>query len=151
MVTDDKIDELLDLIKKNKIFAPNSNDFNMSESGMKFILGYLTINKEATAGEIATKLNVSTARVAVLINKLLKKELIIKKKDIKDSRVTIICLSDKGMELSKNISNIQRKIMRSFIDEIGYERLEMFFNTALLLKEKMKEFKKEIDESDKNI
>ena len=69
------------------------NEFNRGEIG---VLGYLAFEKdEATAGELSEKLNVTTARVAKILNSLEAKGYIKRTEDNQDKRKTLVRLKKK--------------------------------------------------------
>lgn len=76
-----------------------------------------------TAGTISDKLEISTARVAVLLKKMEAKGLITKEKDPIDARVTIVKLTDFGKQTIENMWQDIRSQMGQVIDEIGEDRL----------------------------
>ena len=63
---------ILDKLLNSKFFKL-SNKLNNKTKGQEFILNYLyQKNCDVSAGELASALNVSTARIAVLLKKLIK-------------------------------------------------------------------------------
>lgn len=98
-----RIIEVISTVKAKKF----ETFFNSSFKGLILILNLLECQKESllSAGEIASLLNVSTARVAVAINNLEKKGLVIREKSQEDARKTIIKLTEKG----KNICEENQK------------------------------------------
>lgn len=91
-------------IKKFEMF------FNSSFKGLFLILNLLELkNDSLSAGEIASLLKVSTARVAVAINNLEKKDLVKREKSKDDARKTIIKLTEKG----KNICEENQKRIKN--------------------------------------
>ncbi len=91
-------------IKKFEMF------FNSSFKGLILILNLLELkNDSLSAGEIASLLKVSTARVAVAINTLEKKGLVKREKSKEDARKTIIKLTEKG----KNICEENQKRIKN--------------------------------------
>ena len=93
------------LIKKIVSMRPKGRPPHMDfyESGMIFVLNFLYDNskKEIIAGDIAKKLDVSTARVAKLLSKLTLKELIYTYPLESDKRKTVVCLTEKGKLILK--------------------------------------------------
>lgn len=74
------------------------------------ILAYLEDNKEKDIliGDIASFYNLSTARIAVAIDVLAKKELVKKYKPIEDKRKTIVRITKEGEEfLSKTFKEVE--------------------------------------------
>lgn len=75
------------------------NEFNRGEIGG---LGYLAFEKdEATAGELSEKLNVTTARVAKILNSLEAKGYIKRTEDNQDKRKTLVVITQNGETLAK--------------------------------------------------
>ena len=97
---------------------------NDTKSGMAAVLHLLSESGGmATAGKISAELNVSTARVAVLLKKMAAKDLITKEKGALDGRITVVKLTELGEE---TVSRLKEEIFRqigSVIDGIGEERL----------------------------
>lgn len=100
------------------------NNFSRGEVG---VLSYLVFDKsDASAGELSEKLNVSTARIASILNSLENKGYIIRKVDSLDKRKTLVTATDKGKDLAistkKEIINMLLKI----IDEVGYDDIKEY-------------------------
>lgn len=100
------------------------NNFSRGEVG---VLSYLVFDKsEASAGELSEKLNVSTARIASILNSLENKEYITRKIDDFDKRKTLVVITEKGKNLAistkKEITNMLFKI----IDEVGYDDIKEY-------------------------
>ena len=79
-----------------------------------------------TAGKIAEDMEVSTARVAVLLKKMVAKNLIVKQTDPADARVTVVRLSEYGKQ---TVEAMRREIYAQFgavIDQVGMDRMMEF-------------------------
>lgn len=63
------------------------------------ILAFLYQNNKAPMSEIANKIHRTKATVTVLVDKLEKTELVKRDKSLDDTRVTYICLTQKGEKL----------------------------------------------------
>ena len=88
----------------------HSGDFfeRISETtkGIAAVLGYLYETSETvTAGQISKVMNVSTARVAVLLKKMENKGLIIKETGTNDARTTVVRLSELGIKNAERLHN----------------------------------------------
>ena len=109
------------------------NEFNRGEVG---VLGYLAFDKdEATAGELSEKLNVTTARIASILNSLENKEYIKRKEDNLDKRKILVSITTKGKELA-NITKreITKKIIR-VVEEVGYDEVKDYVRIALKIRD----------------
>lgn len=108
------------------------NDFNRGEVG---VLSYLAFDKdEASAGELSEKLNVTTARVASILNSLEHKGYIKRKEDYFDKRRTLVIITNKGKTLAIDIKKeIINKIIK-VIREVGYDEIKEYAKIALKIK-----------------
>lgn len=116
---------------------PNSlnnilNEFNRGEIG---VLSYLAFDKnEVSAGELSDNLNVTTARIASILNSLESKEYISRSENIKDKRKILVRITKQGKELAiKAKQEIIDKIIK-IIQEVGYEELKNYIDVALKIK-----------------
>lgn len=110
---------------------PFFQKFNESQAGIGAVMGFLDESKgSVTAGMIAEKLGVSTARVAVLLKKMAAKGLIVKERDAADGRVTIVRFSEAGEKTARAMkANLYSKV-GEVIDRVGMERLLEFIAVA---------------------
>lgn len=93
----EQIDTLLKKMVEAKPFEL-FNQIDETNKGMGFILGFLYKTKgDVYSIDIANALDVSTARIAVLLKKLEASELIIKSKCLCDARKIKVSLTDKGI------------------------------------------------------
>lgn len=109
------------------------SDFNKGEIG---VFGYLAYECDnITSGELSEKLNVSTARVASILNSLESKELIERKEDIFDKRKTLVAITTKGRFLANQTKqNILDKI--SYVmKELGEDDAEEYLRLVLKIKD----------------
>ena len=102
-----------------------------TQAGIGAVLRLLyTSEEEITAGKISEVLNISTARVAVLIRKMAAKGLITKARSSADARVTMVGLTELGV---KTVEEMRREMYRQMglvIDAVGEERLREFLEIA---------------------
>lgn len=95
------INELLSKINADK-YRKLLSTLEDGYKGLYVILKVIkNSDKEVIAGDIATKLNITTARVAAALNNLEKKKWIIKYKSSLDRRKTIVELTDLGKNVLK--------------------------------------------------
>ncbi len=109
------------------------NDFNRGEVG---VLSYLAFDKnKASAGELSEILNVSTARIASVLNSLESKELINRKEDTLDKRKTLVVITNKGSKLAREAKQEVIDKIINVIKEIGYEDIKEYTRIALKIRE----------------
>ena len=88
MASPEQIDQILDLLKK---YAPEKRyrEFNRTTMGAGAVLLYLSnADASVSAGQIGRFLNVSSARVAVLLKKMEGKGMITTGHPLSDARIT---------------------------------------------------------------
>lgn len=115
--------------------------FNDSNTGIGFAvkLLYSAEDNRLSAGAISEAMGVSTARVAVLLKKMEGKGLISRESDRTDARVTIICLSEEGKNVAKQMQEDMLEHISYVIDKIGIEKLKQFIELSVEVKTAMAE------------
>ena len=104
---------------------------NETQAGIGAVLKLLCQEKKPlTAGELSERMQVSTARIAVLLKKMEAKKLIVRSKDAADRRITVVALSEQGRKVVKEIQDDVCRQVEQLIDSIGMERLTDFVETA---------------------
>lgn len=97
------------------------------QAGIGAVLRLLYESSEAvTAGRISDTLEISTARVAVLIKKMVSKGLVTKERGVIDARITIVKLTEFGAKTFEEIKNDMYQQVEIVLDTIGEERLMEF-------------------------
>lgn len=77
-------------------------EVNSSMSGERFVLHYLyTMSAQGLPSDISEKMEVSSARVAVILNRLEDKGYILRSIDPQDRRRIVVELTPKGKEIAK--------------------------------------------------
>lgn len=126
IATKQQIETLLAELSK----SPPSEHFqqiDISSAGIRAILKYLSeISDHATAGKISKALGVSTARVTVLLKKMVAKGLLEKQSDPSDGRLVVVQLSQLGKDTADRIRNEMYAQLGTLIDQIGMERMMEF-------------------------
>lgn len=108
------------------------NDFNRGEVG---VLSYLAFNKDYEySGILSEKLNVSTARIASILNSLENKGYIKRNEDTLDKRKTLVTITSKGKELA---IDTKKKIIDKIvmvIKQIGYDEIREYVRINLKIR-----------------
>ncbi len=124
-----QVEEVLaqfDRLHPEKLFG----EINKRNAGCGALIKFLEESKNSvTAGDISRFMNVSTARVAVLLKKLEAKGLIVKETDLSDARVTAVRLSSEGRAAAEKMRDALYSQVGLLIDRIGMERLSDFAKT----------------------
>ncbi len=104
---------------------------NETQAGIRAVMLLLyESDGTVTAGNISTQLNISTARVAVLLKKMVAKGLITKKQGITDGRVTVVKLTALGEQTISEMQADRYAQVSNIIDAVGEERLQIFIKIA---------------------
>ncbi|MBE6642614.1 MAG: MarR family transcriptional regulator [Ruminococcaceae bacterium] len=126
MATGEQIEVLLELMRK----APPSEQFqniDKNTMGIRAILKYLyETDGRVTAGKISEHMKVSTARVAVLLKKMVAKGLIERESDSEDGRIVVVRLSEYGRQSAYRLRENIYKTMGEIIDRVGMDRMLEF-------------------------
>ncbi len=137
-MTKEEIEVLMeDFIKSRPLLLLKEIDHTNAGIGLVLKLLDESIGGRLTAGEISEAMEVSTARVAVILKKMVAKGFINKESDKNDARVTIVCLSDEGRQKINEIKEKNINRMTMLIEEYGEEKFRQFVALSYELKEKM--------------
>lgn len=133
MATAEQVTEMIRLAER----VHSSEAFRCMDEANAGIGGTLRMLAEAraegavvTAGAIAERLGVSTARVAALLKRLESKGLVSRRRSEGDARVTEVELTEESVVRVCAFRDDVRGQVALFIDELGEERLREFFLTA---------------------
>lgn len=143
MATQEQIERLLEQLKK----APPSEHFqniDRNTAGIRAILKYLSeTDDKVTSGQISEYMQVSTARVAVLLRKMVTKGLIERTNDPSDGRVVVVKLSDYGRQIATKMRENIYTHIGEMIDKVGMDRMLEFAAISNEIRSVMK--KPEVD------
>lgn len=133
------VENIFSLLRKNTSSSLTDifQDFNRGEVG---VLSYLAFdNNEATAGELSEMLNVSTARIASILNSLESKEYIIRRADKTDKRKILVTITKKGIILATSAKDEIIKKISKVVKEIGNEKIKEYVKMMLKIKKILNE------------
>lgn len=104
MATEAEIRTIFENLERSRptIFFKMMNDVN---AGLRAALKYLHLTgKPVSMGSIAEYMQVSSARVAVLMHKMEDQGLIVRTEDASDARIAMVSLSEKGESMQRNLT-----------------------------------------------
>ncbi len=130
-------DQAIEIIEKFKRNNPAKIFKNVSESeaGMTYILMMLSeASEEMYASHISERMHVSRARVAVLLSKLENKGYITKSTSPSNAKIEVINLTGSGFMAIHQFHDKLINNMIKLIENIGYNKLHEFINTAEQIK-----------------
>ncbi len=139
MKKDSEVEAIINLFESNRPEKALER-INKNELGILAVIKYLyQKNEYVTSADISKKLNISSARMTILLRKLEKKQLIEKTNSKKDARIIQIKLSDKGNLIAKKIKEQIYTAMKKITKEFTLEELEMLFFKMNKIKKIMNE------------
>lgn len=107
-----------------------------AQLGMTAVLRLLNESDASlTAGAISDALEVSTARVAVLLRKMVDKGLVTKESSRTDARVTLVELTPQGKAIAQAHKQYAYEKIGRVIDEIGEEQLDAYIEVSAKIQE----------------
>jgi len=130
--------EVLALLKEFNNIKPLAflQRIDIQSMGIGNVLGFLLCSDhEVSAGEISEYMNVSTARVAVLLKKMADKGLITRKPDPHDGRRVLVSITENGKEL---FTEKQREILlygSAIVEHFGENRVREFIKSCKDIKD----------------
>lgn len=111
---------------------------DLTDRGIHFVLGYLIHhNEEVISSDLSNALNVSTARMAKLLNKMEANKLLIKKHSNDDARKTVVVLTQKGIDKALLYKETLVNVTMNLIDQVGYNDLQEFVRISYKMKNAM--------------
>ena len=141
MATQEQVDDIKRLAER----VHSSDAFRCMDEANAGIGGTMRMLAEArgtgavvTAGDIAERLGVTTARVAALLKRLESKGLIARRRSDADARVTEVVLTDEGATRVQAFRKEMRAQVAMLIDDLGEERLRAFFLTAAEIRSRLR-------------
>lgn len=110
----------LSRIRRRMARIPDFRKFITPDDGESFVLGYLgERSKPISPKEIGDAMNVSSARIATILNQLEEKKMVRRMADPDDGRCTLIeLLPDGVLQRRKNAENFNLCAAR-FLEELG--------------------------------
>ena len=138
-MTRQDFDQLLFRINKNYTQKINKNlsEFNITRTEMSFLLK-IKENPEITQNRLAEMMDINTATVTRALERLEKKEVIIRSDDKKDKRKKTVLLTDFGKQIIGNIlekhEGLKKEVFGEFSDEEYLQLLNLLDKLSLSLK-----------------
>lgn len=130
MASPEEIEETVTLLEECG-FVGLVRMMNETSTGIAAVLRFLRMADGAvTAGQISAYMNVSTARVAVLLRKMEAKGLIVRRPGPADARTTVVTLSAQGRRKADEIRMAVYRRVGELIDRLGAVRMVQFAQTA---------------------
>lgn len=127
MATTEEINQVLNIFE---VQQPHNTFSNMKkiDSGFFAVMKYIHMSDSNVKSiDICKSLNLSSARITVLLHKLEKKELIKKSIAKDDTRAINVMLTKKGQQFAEKMHKNIINISENLIDHFGLEKLIKLF------------------------
>lgn len=109
------------------------SNFNKGEIG---VLSYLAFDEnKVTSGTLSEKLNVTTPRIASILNSLENKGYIKRICDETDRRKSLVTITQKGNELAQNVKNKLLKKIILVIKEVDQKDVREYIRISTKIKD----------------
>ena len=113
----------------------------MAESDLSYpqslVLFELREVEQATMGEVASSLNMSPSMVSRLVDQLVEKSMVVRKRVPEDRRVVVVSLSIKGREYADRLYKFYEEEMKAILSTLKQEELVNFISFLKELDERL--------------
>lgn len=137
-----KREEAQEFLQKLYLCTPKffNREIEAMQRGFGFVLSYLEqANGEVNAGDLAKKLDVSTARIAVLLKRMEKSGLITRHASPEDARRTVVAITPAGVALVDGMREQTLKRIEQLLAQVSKEDLETYIRISHQIKKAMNE------------
>ena len=143
MTGEEYFERISNIMKK---YGKPKFDQNEGYHGIIPVLSELVKNDDGlVAGDIADKFQISTARVAKILNYLEEKKYVVRKKSEIDKRVTNVCITEEGKNFLFDFKKKRADEMTYALKDIKEEDIETFINVTEIIISKI--CKKKVEEN----
>ena len=136
----DKVSELMPVIMKE--FVKNQGDeFHKMKITMPqfFVMEYLERSGELKMGDIAKFINVTTAAITGIVDRLVRDSYALRASDPRDRRIVKIRLTAKGAKVVKDMIERRKQVSIKMFGMITQEDREQYLKILTRIKDKMQE------------
>lgn len=134
METEEVAESIFHQIRKQQVTSLSKilDEYNRGEIG---VLSYLFFDSDnVLAGKLSEELNVTTARIASILNSLENKGLIKRYPNEADKRKTVVGITLEGKKLASQVKDDAIKNIKYVIDELGIEDTKEYIRLANKIK-----------------
>ncbi|MEH6940104.1 MarR family transcriptional regulator [Bacillus sp. JJ664] len=122
----DDLTKLLIQVRKTWQKASKEESTNSLTSPKYLLLHLLYKNKQMTATELGKQIGLSSGAITTAINKIVSNELVKRKRDFRDRRVTWLELTEKGIQMVEELSATRQVLWVSLIEKLDQSEREQF-------------------------
>lgn len=129
-------DDIIIIKKKIENYPKDTNGIMGTLAVIKYLYH---IETKVTSKQISDELNVSSARMTILLKKLEKDNIIVKEKSEEDARAINIKLTKHGLNKAEEFTNSMNTCIEKLLDTFGLEELIDLLNKMSIFKNVFKE------------
>ena len=136
----DRVSELMPVIMKE--FMKNQGDeFHKLKITMPqfFVMEHICRSGELRMGDIAKFINVTTAAITGIVDRLVRESYVLRVSDPKDRRIVKIKLTAKGTKVVKDMIEKRKQVSIRMFGMITQEEREQYLNILGRIKDKIEE------------
>ena len=136
----DRVGEIMPVMMKEFI-KRQASDFYKTKITMPqfFVLEFLYRSGESKMSRIAKFINVSTAAITGIVERLVRDGYVIRASDPKDRRIVMIRLTAKGTKAVKDIMEKRKEVTMKIFGVISQEEREQYLNILSHIREHLQE------------
>ncbi len=111
------------LKSQNEFFESELGKFNVKDINVIKVLGFTGLSKMSG---IAEKMNMADSTLTGIVDNLVKKKFVERKRTEQDRRVVKICLTEKGIKVFENLNRISIDIFKDMLTALDEEEQDTF-------------------------
>jgi len=134
----DRIGELMPVIMK-EFMKHQGNEFHKLKITMPqfFVLEFLHRSGECRMGDIAKFINVTTAAITGIVDRLVRDGYVLRAGDLKDRRIVKIRLTVKGAKVVRDMIERRKQVSVKMFGMISQKERAQYLNILTRIKEKI--------------
>lgn len=136
----DKVGELMPVIMK-EFMRHQGDEFHKLKITMPqfFVMEYLGRSGELKMGDIAKFINVTTAAITGIVDRLVRDSYVLRMSDPKDRRIVKIKLTAKGTKVVRDMIERRKQVSIKMFGMITQEEREQYLKILTRIKDKIQE------------
>ena len=139
MITAEQVSQIVGEFKKIRPIKFFSKIDGVS-AGKRFVLGYLSENDgEIYASSLSNIMNISRARISIMLDSLIQKGYITKEVSTNDARKEVVSITPLGLEEANKDKKEINDVIIKVVNLVGYDKVMEFIDIAKKIKEVLQE------------
>lgn len=122
-----KVEEFMSVINDyNKL--KEKSDVSIPDKGIYAVMGRLFINKEMYSCQLAKELNISRARLSLIVKKLKAKKYVTSRCPLTDRRKMLIKITEEGIRVVKEKYISAKEKLKKLFEKLGEEKSNLMIS-----------------------